>query len=77
MTASDNSLRPLDDDAEAEADALPPKVEEAAAAVAAATSLPYSPPEVADAAAEALAASKPWDLACSMEAVANVRQDRC
>ena len=49
----------------AAAAALLPKFEEAAAAVADATSLPYSPPEVAAAAAAAFDEPNPCDFACS------------
>ncbi len=49
----------------AAAAALLPKFEEAAAAVADATSLPYSPPAVAAAAAAAPDEPNPCDFACS------------
>lgn len=66
--ASDSILRPLLE--AAAADALPPKLEEAAAAVAVATSLPYSPPEVAAAAAAAPEDPNPCDFACSIKVAA-------
>ncbi len=62
MIGSARILRPLE---AAAAAALLPKFEEAAAAVADATSLPYSPPAVPAAAAAALDEPNPCDFACS------------
>ena len=70
MMDCDSSLRPLE---EAAAAALPPKAEEAAAAVADPTSPPYSPSEVAAAAALASPRLKPCDLAYNIKtAVENI-----
>ena len=72
MLGSANILHPLEAAAAAAlpleaaaAAALLPKFEEAAAAVADATSLPYSPPAVAAAAAAAPDEPNPCDFACS------------
>jgi len=62
MIGSANILRPPE---AAAAAALLPKFEEAAAAVADATSLPYSLPAVAAAAAAAFDEPNPCDFACS------------